>query len=194
MSAEGPLCVHNRRHEHLQLHRCRVRSKLRTLIDVPNATIAGSGRGSILMRCQADLRSNAASTERSQPKETKTLSLTLNIDAPAGTKSSEELRGSHPAATAAPGGGPRSGPAAEATCTRKEVGPRFPPTVKSLLHFASFRPQSLLPSARVLSHLAGGGAGGNIGGVGPNNCLKWGMDRDGFNVTQSNGPQVGFEI
>ena len=38
-------------------------------------------------------------------------------------------------------------------------------------------------------HLAGGG---NIGGVGPNNCLKWGMPKNGFNVTQSNGPQVGF--
>lgn len=153
-------------------------------IDLPNATIAGGvaapfacDPGGSPFKC----RFNGTL----QPKETKTLSLTLNIDAPAGTKSLKNCAVPTQPQAAAPGQGQE----------QKQLAPGkksnlFPFGRKPLFDFAAFRPQSFGAST-ALFHLAGG-AGGNIGGVGPNNCLKWGMDRGGFNVTQSNGPQVGF--
>jgi uncharacterized repeat protein (TIGR01451 family) len=123
-----------------------------------------------------------------QANETKTLKLDLKFDAPADVKSVKNC-----ATVTQPQGA--DGAKQDQGQQQKQIAPGkksdlLPFGQNSLIRFARFRPQSFAHSGGLV-HLTGG-AGGNIGGVGPNDCLKWGMDRGGFNVTQSDGPQVGF--
>ena len=127
-------------------------------------------------------------------KESKTLSLELKFDLPDGTKSVKNcaVKDAGPAAAPAPGGGAAPDPAQKqfAPGKKSELLPFRSIWDRSRFEPAMFRSQSLAPGSGYL-HLAGG-AGGNIGGVGQNACLKWGMPKGGFNVTQSNGLHVAF--
>ncbi|RUP00347.1 hypothetical protein [Hyphomicrobium sp.] len=164
-------------------------------IDLPNATIAtpvaapfSCDAAGPPFKCKFD--------GTLQPKETKTLALTLNIDAPAGTKSLKNCAvPTQPQAAGGQGGAGQGQGGGGKGQQKNQLAPGkksdlFPFGRKAIFDFAAFRPQSL-PHATSLLHFTGG-AGGNIGGVGPNKCKQWGMPQNGFNIIQSNGPHVGF--
>jgi hypothetical protein len=155
--------------------------EIQDTIDVANATIAGAvaepfscDAGGPPFKC----RFNGTL----QPKETKTLALTLNIDAPAGTKSLKNCAVPTQPQAAVPGGGQGDGGQQKQFAPGKK-SELLPFGKKSLFALASFRPQSIAPS-KPLIHLTGG-AGGNIGGIGPNKCLKFKFP-NAFSVRQSN--------
>ena len=112
-----------------------------------------------------------------QPKELKTLSLDLKFDAPADLKSVKNCA-TVTQPQAAPGGAGQGQGQQQKQIAPGKKSDLFPFGRSSLLRFAAFRPQSFAPSTKLL-HLTGG-AGGNIGGVGPNNCLKWEWTRADF--------------
>jgi len=160
-------------------------------IDLPNTTISGAvaapfacdpGGPPFKCRLNGPLAAN----------ETKTLALTLKFDAPADVKSVKNCATATQPQGAGGGAGQKQGqqlqPLQQLVPGKKsEI---LPFGRNSLVRLASFRPQSFAPSTRFLHFVAG--PGGNIGGVPEGKCLKWGMNRGGFNVSQSDGPQVGF--
>jgi hypothetical protein len=166
--------------------------EIQDTIDLPNTTISGAvaapfacdpGGPPFKCRLNGPLAAN----------ETKTLALTLKFDAPADVKSVKNCAiPTQPPGAAGGGAGQNQGQQLQPL---KQLAPGkkseiLPFDRNPLLHFASFKPQSFASPTRFLHFV--GDPGGNIGGVPDNKCLKWGMPNGGFNVTQSNGPHVGF--
>ena len=156
-------------------------------VDLPNATIAGAvaapfscDPGGPPFKC----RFNGTL----QPKETKTLSLTLNIDAPAGTKSLKNC--AVPTQPQGAGAGHQQGQQQKQLAPGKKSD-LFPFRSNSILHFASFRPHPFPSVARLLFTLPWR-RGWQHRRRGTQQLPEVGNGQGGFNVTQSNGPQVGF--
>lgn len=113
------------------------------------------------------------------PHESKTLSLTLDLDLPDGTTSLKNCA-VKPAAQAAP-----AAPQKKAMLIR-------PSRKNPLMSYASFRPGSFASGGGLLHFIDN--AGGNIGGVNgvAKDCTQWGVKNGGFVVLQSNNLEIHF--